>query len=416
MSEQDETKDGKSANLGEVSEFYSFAYIVDKQQLKIVAGDLNPNGAMLTFLKLYRNFDKEDKPQTVYDLTHALKGSDLVPVELKGKEAGSVSLSKLHPLVSNLQKELVLRSQFIGKSRKFAVHEPVIRELMQALMTAKLAAKSSEKQDFEGYVQFSNHPISAEHIGFSVKSELGGGATLVNTSGMNSALAYELCHMDGTRLSMHEAEELEKEAIDQGIKAPGKIFISFLAEHNVAMRFTHCKGDALDFNLCLDNDNGDILIAALLLESNLSRGKRLTVPEIIDRIVNGESHPSNFAAKKMLGYLKKRPPEILARVLAHRFKSFLLNFMRGAEVSSMWDGKDTVNGGLIVVNSNAEVFCLDLLTRNSISDYYFKNVFFETPSTGRHLIDSSGAAQKRFIFNENGVPSVYILLQVRSLI
>lgn len=395
----------KQGNLGEISEFYSFAYIVGNREVEIVDEQMKRNGDKLTFLKLYRNFDDENQAQEVYDLTLAANGGGTVSVEVGGQNAGNIPLSQLKPMISNLR-TLLLNKAAGSSSTLIPVGDKTVDDLMRALKTTKIRAKSKNKQDYEGQVVFSSAPLSSR-VGFSVKSEVGENATLINASGMNSAFAYRLCHSDGTILTKKEAANLEHLAYKEGIKSTGKKLICFLREQGIDFDFIRCMGSALEYNLRLDSDNGDLLIAALMLETNTTRGKCCLVPDAVDLVLqlgNGATLVSKRLLKT-LGISKRNQHQ----VLEHRFKGFLLNFLRGAEVSTEWNGRDSVNGGFIIVTSNADVFCLDMLTRNSVADYLYSRVYFDTPSVTRHLEEKG-----KLIFELNGEPCVYLFMQVRS--
>ncbi len=394
----------KTANLGEISEFYSFAYIVGHQEVEIVDDQLNPNGDKLTFLKLYRNFDDKNQAREVYDLTSVANGGNLVPVEIKGHKAGDIPLCQLKPMITNL-KTLLLNKAAGSAKTKIPINDKAVADLMSALKTTKIRAKSENKQDYEGQVVFTKAPLSSR-VGFSVKSEVGKDATLINVSGMNSAFAYSLCHSDGTILSKQEVANLEQLACKNGIKSAGKKLICFLRDQGVDFDFIRCMCSALEYNLRLDSDNGDLLIAALMLEANTTRGKTNLVPDAVNLVLqpgNGATLVSKRLLKT-LGFSKQDQRQ----VLEHRFKGFLLNFLRGAEVSTKWNGRDSVNGGFIIVTSNADVFCLDMLTRNSVADYLYNKIYFDTPSISRHL------KEDKLIFELNGEPCVYLFMQVRS--
>lgn len=283
-----------------------------------------------------------------------------------------------------------------------------VADFMRALTATELLATSQNKQDYEGLIRFCNAPLSSK-ASFSVRSELGNGATLISASNnMNSAFAYRLCHKDGTVLTKQEAMNLEQKARSRGVTSTGKKLICFLRDQGIDFDFIRCMGTELEYNLRLDSDNGDLLIAALLLEANTMREESTPVPVVIDHILQNKDN-ATFVSKRLLKSLKVSDQK-RAQVLSHRFKTFLLNFLRGAEVSKKWDGRDSVNGGFIIVTSKAEGLCLDIPTRNSISDYLFNNVFFETPSIKR-LLEEKG----NLIFELNGEPCVYLFLQIRSM-
>lgn len=105
--------------------------------------------------------------------------------------------------------------------------------------------------------------------------------------------------------------------------------------------FAHCQSSVLQYTLCLICDTGELLMAALLLESNLSHGRYAAVGEVLEKLASGRAHLSNLAAKDLLEGLSWSGNRI-KEVLAHRIKNIFLGFLRGAEVSTKWDGRDSV--------------------------------------------------------------------------
>lgn len=179
--------------------------------------------------------------------------------------------------------------------------------------------------------------------------------------------------------------------------------------------FAHCQSSVLQYTLCLICDTGELLMAALLLESNLSHGRYAAVGEVLEKLASGRAHPSNLAAKDLLEGLSWSGNRV-KEVLAHRIKNILLGFLRGAEVSTKWDGRDSVVGGLIAVNEKQECYCIDLLSRNCMSDYFFKYMFFETGLLGSDLFEFAEGQPVRCTSAEDDAPSLCLQFKVSVLI
>lgn len=208
---------------------------------------------------------------------------------------------------------------------------------------------------------------------------------------------------------------LKNKAKACGIEWQDKEFICFLAESGVAFKFAHCQSSVLQYTLYLICDTSELLMAALLLESNLSHGRYVAVGEVLEKLASGRTHPSNLAAKDLLERLSwsgKRVKE----VLAHRIKNILLGFLRGAEVSTKWGGRDSVAGGLIAVNEKQECYCIDLLSRNSMSDYFFKYMIFETGLLSSEVFESAEDQSVRCTTAEGDAPSLCLPFKMSVLI
>lgn len=345
------------------------------------------------------------------DPTHLFPNEKYEKVFLK-KESGKVlsfrawlALLQMKPMVLT-QQTLLLNKATGNTTTSFPLDDKIIDDLMQILRKTEVLPKDQNQQNYEGLIVFSNAPLSSKEE-VSIKSELGKRTILINASGMNSAFAYRLCHRDGTILTKQEATNLEQQALNKGISSNGKELIRFLRDQGIDFDFIRCMAPDLEYNLRLDSDNGDLLTAALLLEANTMCEECTPVSFVIDRILQ-ERDNTTLVTKRLFESLTVSNQD-LPQVLPHRFKTILLNFLRGAEASRKWDGRDTVNSGFIIVTSKADALCLHMPTRNSISDYLFNNVFFETPSIKRHPEEN-----RKLIFELDGEPCVYLFLQIRS--
>ena len=75
-------------------------------------------------------------------------------------------------------------------------------------------------------------------------------------------------------------------------------------------------------------------------------------------------------------------------------KDFLMAGFTGMTAGRIWDGKEQVSGGYIVVMDNGEVLCYHSNDREAFRDYLFNNTFFEYVSAKKYRWSN--------IFEENG--------------
>lgn len=402
-----EERKGTKARLEKASEFYLCVYTCGKHEAGTSKERSSSEETVLRVLKLYRNFDQSGKSLEIFDLSCVLNGGDSVPAVINGVK-DCISITELNPLLPAAQ--IAKRPPFFyGDSAHFVPNAKIISDSINAIMLAKRIAKEDGHRG-----ENTDVPLSTEEECRSVP-EHENKTVIVDASDRNEAFVYRLCHLDGTPITVEEANLLKNKAKACGIEWQNKEYICFLAESGVASKFAHCQSSALQDTLYLICDTGELLVAALLLESNLSHGRYAAVGEVLEKLASGRAHPSNLAAKDLLERLSWSGNRV-KEVLAHRIKNILLGFLRGAEASTKWDGRDSVVEGLIAVNEKQECYCIDLLSRNCMSDYFFKYMFFETGLLGSDLFEFAEGQPVRCTSAEDDAPSLCLQFKVSVLI
>ena len=268
---------------------------------------------------LYRNFDECGKPHEIFDLSCVLNDGDSVPAVINGVK-DCISIAKLNPLLPAAQ--IAKRPPFFyGDSAHFVPNAKIISDSINAIMLAKRIAKEDGHRGENTGV-----PLSTEEECRSVL-EHENKTVIVDASGRNEAFVYELCRLDGTPITAAEEILLINEAKACGIESRDKEFICFLAERGIGFKYARCQSSALQYTPYLICDTGELLMAALLLESNLSPDRCTAASEILVKLASGNAHPANFAAKELLERLSWAENRV-KEVLAHRFKNILLGFFR----------------------------------------------------------------------------------------
>lgn len=402
-----EGRKGTKVRLEKASELYLCVYTCSKHEAGFRENRLSPEENILRILMLYRNFDECGKPHEIFDLSCVLNGGDLVPSVINGVK-DCISIAELNPRLPAAQ--IAKRPPFFyGDSAHFVPNAKIISDSINAIMLAKRIAKEDGHRG-----ENTDVPLSTEEeCRFVPEHE--NKTVIVDALGRNEAFVYKLCHLNRTPITVEEENLLKNKAKACGIEWQDKEFICFLAESGVAFKFAHCQSSALQYTLYLICDTGELLMAALLLESNLSHGQYVAVGEVLEKLASGRSHPSNLAAKDLLERLSWSGNRV-KEVLAHRIKNILLGFLRGAEESTKWDGRDSVVGGLIAVNEKQECYCIDLLSRNCMSDYFFKYMFFETGFLGSDLFEFAEDQPVRCTSAEGDAPSLCLQFKVSVLI
>lgn len=352
-----------SKNKGEVSELYTLIYILGNGVVPLVDGRLRCLGRELNFKAVYR---KEGAVRTAGVKTEVSNqyvldaDKDLIFINYLGNRVGQVSKKLLRQKASE-----TLR--LVQDNGAVDDNNPLILAILKLLHTQALSAKASDKSDFSGDVTTEGVP-GVQHLGFSIKSNLGSASTLINANKESSAFRFELIKEDKSPTE-EEAKDLNaspnalREAIDQGW----------------TLKFVKACGKALNYNLRLMDSLGPEIIASLLLERYYGKTASLPITRLIERISQDE-RSRLYPAVESFG----ETPEERKAVLEFKVRNILLGFATGATVGIRWDGRDDANGGFIVVKKNGEIVCLELFTREAVGRYLLDWTFFEEPSRKRH--------------------------------
>lgn len=360
----------KTKNIGEVSEFYSFVYVLANRFIPLVDGDLRPFNTQLEFLKAYRkestvtvNGQKYDELNE-YDLSSY---NNRVVVRVPNNLSTKTISSQLLKDRCEALRELLLNS-----NSHISEDNSILTQLQELLQTSNLTAKASDKSDFSGEVRSANVPVTHK-LGFTVKSQVGSNSTLINASGKNSAFQYRVVHSDGSKLTPQQVKDLQQ------WPEKHKALITRLIAEGYKLEFVKNLGDKLKYNLRLIDSVAPEIISVLLYERFYMRNASVKLKEIVEWVCTDE-RASHYSCIMDLG----DSFEDRVSSLMYKVKNILLAFTTGATVGSKWDGIDRANGGFLIVKKDCEVVCLELFTRNSIGQYLLNNTSFDNPSSTRH--------------------------------
>ena len=362
----------KTRNRGEISEFYSFVYIIGNRCVPVVDGDLRPLGNKIEFLRLLRKesnyLDTKIELENEYDL-----GTDENIVRITVPSSTGKDVEK-HTIPRSLIKERAdqLRELIVNSTSPIAENNSLLTDLLEILQTTHLSAKSADKSDFSGIVAADETP-GQHRLGFSVKSQMGSPSSLINPNGMGSAFKFRVVR-DGEPVT--DPEEIERLC---SLEEEDKKLIKRLFDDGYDFVFDSPRGEALAFNLRLMDSQGPEIIAALLIERFRIKNASTPIVDLMERLCSDEV-AGRYPFMDSMG----SNPDERRTMLSYKMKNILLGFTTGATVSTKWDGIDKANGGFIVVKKDGQVVCLELFTRNAIGRYLLTKTYFDNPSKARH--------------------------------
>lgn len=337
------TSKSLAKNKGEWSEFYALLRILEAQKIPAADKDLSAiEDKYFVFKKIFRDKDLEFTWQDSDVIAQTSRGKILAVLKYDALRAG---------------RKAVFEGIKNG-SGKGAFTLPAADEMLAKLHCKAVAASSLSKSDIDAVIEdrVSN---TEERLGFSVKSMLGGAATLLNASKDQTNFLYHV-----TGLDVADIAAINK--IDGRAKIRDR-----LAE-------IETRGG----NLLFDK------MCSTQFSSNMRKIDTMLPEFFADIVLNFFSSPASKISD-LVGLLAQNSAYAIRFQLTHddyifKIKQFLVASTLGMVPSKPWDGLTKAQGGYIIVKPTGEVVCYHLYNRDLFLSYLFENTKLETPSSSRH--------------------------------
>jgi hypothetical protein len=291
-----------------------------------------------------------------------------VQILSNGVKLKTVSKSELEEKLKIFLKDLTG-----GKYKKtFALDSGV--EVMKILERRTISADSSETtSDLELVVE---DPITGgptPRSGFSIKSQLGQAATLLNSSGSTNII-YKVVKDD-----LASSGELP-----DFVPSSHKPNINKLYAAGYHLEFYKYQRDVFFNNLTYIDSQ---------LPFNLSK-------VIVNHYLFQDTNDYAMTIERTFPNADQQSEQII-----FKFKELLGAISMGLRPAKIWKGNPSKFKGLIVVKSDGQLLFYYLVTRLNFEEFLYRNVRFDRPDTGRHKYGS--------IYNENGETFIKLNFQIR---
>ena len=351
-------------NKGEWSEIYALFMLLGDKQL--FAGDADLNKVEELFYPIIKIIRNESGGNFEYALN-----DDLVIIS-GGEEELRI------PVSTFIDQSVILLAKIKESTGAFSI--PEIEEFMTAVNCHTLKAKSTSKTDIRIVIHDQRINQTAE-LGFSIKSQLGGEATLLN-AGKTTNFIYKLDDFDPTAEEISEINEIDT-------RSKIKDRIAAINGKGGNLTFTTLEQNIFKNNLVLIDSLLPNILAEIIktfFTSNLSTTEDLTAN--INQI-NPLNYDTQFAHT----------------FYDYKIKRFLTDVALGMTPSKVWTGIYDATGGYLIVKENGDVLCYHIYNRNQFEDYLFANTKLDTASSSRHEFGK--------IYAENGQLFFKLNLQIR---
>lgn len=349
-----------TGNKGEWSEIYAMFKLLSDGQL--FAGNSDLNKIEELFYPIIKIIRFESGGHFEYELE-----GDLVIV--------SGGLEKIRiPVKTFTDQSFKLLTIIKEETGSFSV--PEIEAFMKSINCQTLKAKSTSKTDIRIVIHDPKINQSTE-LGFSIKSQLGGEATLLN-AGKTTNFIYEIQDFNPTNQEIGEINEIDsrskiKDRIEAIVSKGGRLKFQML-EHDIF------KNNLVLIDSLLPNIISETL--KTFFTTNLSTLLDLT--EYID-LTNPLEFDNQFAHK----------------FYEYKIKRFLTDVALGMTPSKIWNGIYDATGGYLLVKASGDVLCYHIYNRNQFENYLFANTKLETASSTRHEFGKIYEKSGKFYFKLN---------------
>jgi hypothetical protein len=341
-------------NKGEWSELYAFLYLLKNNDLVIVDENLVPiHDDIFKILEIILN-DKKFKIEEDYIYKFYNKTKEISEYQQK-------------PISESL--EVLLKKIQAQKSSKGSFDIPEIKSFINEFFDGqKVKGKSKTKADLEANT-LDRRQNRKVNLTYNIKSELGAKATLLNASNHTNFL-YEIENIDDDILSNVNSIKTRTKLLDR---------CKLLTSKGAKFKFIETTSKVFSENLRLVDTKLDEILANMLILSYIQNEK--DIKKLIDLSTNNESDKIYFN-KKLCD-----------------FASAVTFGMRAGEV---WNGKNEINGGILLVEKSGDVFLLDLIYFKDLVDkYLIKSIKLDSPSSSRYKMCEVFKRGEKFYFTLN---------------
>jgi hypothetical protein len=327
-----------TGNRGEWSEPFVLLKLLSNPQLTFCNGRLTPlpqNNFLVNSIEVPANSNGGI-------VTFTFSGKNVVVKS--GHKTNSVPQADIEIMASQLLK--VINS---STSTTFQFNE--LDELWSSLLDPEMKSISAIKSDIKIEILKKSNNVSKKYS-FSIKSKLGSPTSLLNAS-QKTNFSYLLnSKLTSSSLTPKQLGSLVKNKPMSFLGADSQIYHNNLTQINA--------------------DLEEIIMHSLI---NYYGGNRIKyVKDII----------SSVKSYNPLKYLNLDNYDSI-------FGHFLEATAFGMVPNSVWNGKYSVDGGIIVVTDTGKILCFfldDQSSKKACKDFLIENSFFDTASTSRHKFGS----------------------------
>lgn len=349
-----------SANKGEWSELYALFKLLFDQNLYPINNNQSIDKRLrMPILSILRHTDKNLSAEYKIDNggTIHIKATGCEVVEIDRKEF-EVNANKLLDFIKKGADEGAFDIPTLDRFRKITFC-PNIK-----CYSKKLNNGDKDKPDL--YIVIHDALTGqTPKLGFSIKSELGNPPTLLNATKLTN-FRYKLSH----NLSNVKVDEINAMLVRGKADIQGRV--RAIVNEGVSLLFDTINPDKNGNYIFLENliliDSSMPNILADLLVLSYSEDTRL-LDVLTEKLT--KLNPLGFPMKTNTKYYEAK------------VKRFITDVALGMIPSQPWEASHQA-AGVLVVTETGNIDCYHVIYKDSLDDYLYHDLKFETPSATRH--------------------------------
>jgi len=336
-------------NKGEWSELYVIFYLLVNRNLNLV--DCKLNVICKNIFSVQSIISKKKYGDIKFDIL-----DDKIIPTIFGERKEAISISEIINFKENLFKNI--RNGGSGKGT-FEISS-VNKWLVEHNIETTFKAMSKVKEDIF-LLNLDMNRNKEVKLAYSIKSQLGSPATILNASSQTN-FRYKVSGLTKQQIDKINLINTDNKLLDR---------IKMIEQYQGEIKFDKVESEIFNKNLKMIDMYLPNALADILLKSYTTNEKDLKILFENSTIYKDK----NLAMKKLI--------------------DFLMAISFGMFPSEEWNGKNSVNGGLIIVSKNSEVYILDMVYfKNEIEEFLKNKVKLDSPSAKRHnmlhLVDKNG--------------------------
>lgn len=357
--------DKPEKNKGEWSELYTlFKLLADQNLYPIENNQIEGERLRLPILSIMRYIDQE------IGVEYFIMEDSNINMNINNEEQRVVEKSEFSHWAKQLFAEM---SSIKKKDASFAI--PSLNDFRDktccpkvACVNRKIAENCKDKSDLYIVIHDTLTGQTPKQ-GFSIKSEIGSAPTLVNASLLTN-FHYRLTKP----LTKEQVEFVNNMKVKQGSKQVTDVMgrLSKIKEFGAELQFCGIQPNKNNENVFLENlilvDSCMPQILAWLLYTSFSTGER-KFDKLTEMIT--EANPMGF------------PMTVNTKHYEAKVKRLLMDFALGMLPGQPWEATDLASG-VLVVKPSGDIDCYHVLYKDTLEEYLFHDLKFETASASRH--------------------------------
>lgn len=352
----------QTKNKGEWTELYAFLKLLNDKKIMLADKDLLPKTDFFTVNKV-----------TTLNIEQNCYLSENDIVEVEDKKSGKKQNVNISDILNKEVLDHLVEEIKHNKGASFDI--PEFHTISDTLgVTLIKGGNANQKSDI--VLDIEKHNEKYLEQGFGIKSYLGHSPTLLNASG-NTNFIYKV-----TGIPLESLDEIN--AINTRTKLKDRI--SAIYAKGGQFLFEKVEQTTMGYNLDLVDSIMPKLIAMMLMEFHTNRTNKL------------DENLNNVFEK----YAKEFNTDLNG--LRIKLKRLLVSILLGFFAGSKWDGSYLAKGTIVVKQDGSQV-AYHITDLETLENYLYEHIRFDTPSTTRHRYGS--------LILENGELYFKLNLQLR---